>query len=536
MRTCTATLFLSALLAVPCHAQYDYSHGHDVFRRIHPQNFSESVVPISSLKFRGPVLEAVMGTGFCLDPECRFIGTNYHVAVAEKCRKVEGTRIVQRYLATGPEDQDATLNYLASGGPPLRYALSRDLAVFELAKPLAQHHGLGFSTNDLLVGEDVDIYAYPKQTIDPFRTLQVFHGTFKGPTATGLLAFDYVPNANERIRPGGSGGIVVDKNTGKVIGILDGLDSSGRTIALAVPVESLAGFLESKLPFLAEVLFPIPTQIPENQPDLLPKYDPPKEPVALQHRPAEPNDIAELRKQAQGLAEDLRNFIAVETFVWGKGNNPPVGADAYEVQVRDGEQMFRQYPDGKKWSARSPRPEGATSVISPGDVWSSLPLFIGTGVGANIHEAMSTELGGRHTRVFQYVASVEDNPCVVDDVFDFGVFSIENQHTYAAYGEVWTDEHLNIVRMSLHCEKDGQQKWQDIMNYGRFVRPGIEPKVVPVTLVAWSPIQDKGLWCRSQFVNYHEFASRARLVHEPLAVGALPASQEDQSDNKKHEP
>lgn len=500
------------------------------------ENFSQSIVPITSFEFRGPVLEENMGTGFCLDPECRFIGTNYHVAVAERHPKIEGAKIVRRYLATGPKDEDATWNYQASGGPPLRYTLGRDFAVFELAKPLVQHHGLGFSTEDLRVGQDVDIYAYPKRTIDPFRTLQVFRGTFKGPTTTGLLAFAYAPNGNERIRPGASGGTVVDSKTGKVVGIIDGLDSSGQPIVLAVPVESLAEFLKEELPFLAERLFPVPTQVPDDQPDLYPKYEPAAEPSNLQRRPAEPNDVTELRKRAQALADGSRNFIAVQTFIWGKGNHHPVGADAYEVQVRDGVQMFREYPDGKHWSWTSPRPEGATSAISPGDVWSALPLFIGTHVGVKVHEAAGTEVDGRHLRVFQYLGSLEDNPCVVGDVYDFGLFSISTRHAYTAYGEVWTDEHLNIMRMSLHCENGGRQKWQDVMNYGWLTRPGIEPKLVPVSISAWSPMPNKGLWCHSQFVNYHEFASRARLVYEQLPLGTPSANQDVLGGNKASQP
>lgn len=493
------------------------------------QDFSESVVPVTSVKFRGPIV-AHFGTGFCLDPDCRFIGTNYHVAAAEKCRRVEGTKIVQRYVATGPKDEGATLNYLASGGPPLRYTLSRDLAVFELAKPLPQHHGLRFSSHDLRVGQQVDIYCYPKGAIDPFRSLQVFHGMFKGPTTTELLAFDYLPNGDKRIRPGASGGVVVDTKTRDVVGILCGLDISGQPIALAVPVESLAIFLSKELPLLAELLFPIRARVPEDEQDLYPKYDPPARGDDLQRRP-EPNETTELRKQAQALAEGMRNFTAVQTFLWGKGNHQPVGADAYEVQVRDGVQRFREYPNGKNWSARSPYAEG-TSSVSPGDMWSTLPLFIGTDVGVKIHEAAGTEIGGRYTRIFQYLGSTEDNPCLTQDIFDFGTFSIKRQHTYTAYGEVWTDERLNITRMSLHCEKHGNQEWQFVMDYGWLTRPGIEPKVVPVSLVAWKPMPDKGLWCRSQFVNYHEFVSEARLIDVHIPERAPSQDNKSESTNR----
>ena len=76
----------------------------------------------------------------------------------------------------------------------------------------------------------------------------------------------------------------------------------------------------------------------------------------------------------------------------GNGNHHPVAADAYEVQVRDGTQKFREYPDGKKWSSNTPWPKADVSATSPGDVWSSLPLFIGTHVGVKIHEADATVL------------------------------------------------------------------------------------------------------------------------------------------------
>lgn len=484
------------------------------------RNFSESVVPITSFVLRGPTLKGEFGTGFCLDRECRFIGTNYHVAATMQHLRIRGARIIARYLATGPNDEGAELNYSASG-VPLRYTACHDLAVFELNRPLSHYHGLQFSTGDLKVGHEVDIYAYPKGVIDPFRSLQEFHGTFEGLTTTGLLAFDYVPNGNMRIRPGASGGIVVDANTGQVIGILRGLDANGRPTVVAVPVESLAEFLYKELPFLAEALFPIRAEVPEEQSDLYPKYEPPANPSGLQRRTAEPNDVTQLRERAEAVAESMRNFIAVQTFVWGKGNRRADAADAYEVQVRDGVQMYREYPNGKNWTRKSPDPGLATS-ISAGNVWSALPLFIGTHSGVKIHEAAGMEIEGRRARVFQYLASSEDNPCTVVHNFYFGLFSIQVPHTYGAYGEVWTDEHLNIIRMSLQCEKNGQHKWEDVMNFGWLTRPGIEPQLVPVTVVSWAPSRNNGRWCRSQFVNYHEFVSQHRILHEPVPAG-VPA-------------
>ena len=102
----------------------------------------------TELKFTGFGVDGKFGTGFCLDSECRFIGTNYHVAMLAPPRNINGQKIVQRYIATGPEDDGATSN----DGPsmsPLKYNLSRDLAIFELRHPLRQHHGAAFSLDDL---------------------------------------------------------------------------------------------------------------------------------------------------------------------------------------------------------------------------------------------------------------------------------------------------------------------------------------------------------------------------------------------------
>lgn len=523
-RTITAALLVFSCLACPARAQDvlpDTTGSATASTSALAIDFSRTIVPLTELKPRGPMLEADFGTGFCVDPDCRFIGTNYHVAVVVRHPRIKGARIVEQYLATGPHDESVTLNYFASGGHPLWYNQSRDLAVFELDKPLRQHHGLRFNPDHLRIGQTVDIYAYPKGTINPFRSLQAFHGTFKGVTTTGLLAFDYVPYGGMRIREGASGGIVVDTSTQQIVGILSGFDVRELPIAVAVPVEALAEFLNRELPFLAGQLFPIPAVVPVDQPDLYPKYEPREPSVALQRRSVEPPSITRLREKAQALSDGMRDFIAVQTFIWGKGNQRPIAAAAYEVQVRDGTQKLREYPDGKKWRSSNPWPEAAVSAISPGDVWSSLPLFIGTHVGVKIHEAGGIEFEGRRVRVFQYIGSDEDNPCVVSNVYDFGLFSFEVPHTYTAYGEVWTDESLNFMRMSLHCEKHGRHEWEGVMNFGWFTRPEVEPRLVPVTVVSWSPNRNKGLWCRSQFVDYHEFYTRARILPEVTPIDPL---------------
>src|SRR5713226_6173403 len=134
----------------------------------HTQDFSEIVVPITSLKIipsvklgikgkLGPKLDidAKFGTGFCLDAACRFIATNYHVAIAVPSNKIKREKIINRYFATGPHDEDATANYLPCRGV-VPYAKKRDLAIFELRRSLPHHHGLTLSLDELEVGQEVD--------------------------------------------------------------------------------------------------------------------------------------------------------------------------------------------------------------------------------------------------------------------------------------------------------------------------------------------------------------------------------------------
>ena len=104
------------------------------------------------------------------------------------------------------------------------------------------------------------------------------------------MVFDYVPNHGEFIRPGASGGVVVDSESGRVVGILSGLDPSGLPVAMAVPVESLEEFVEKVNPFLAQALFPLHEDASPEQPDFYPRYEPERL-GNLQRRSNESDDV-----------------------------------------------------------------------------------------------------------------------------------------------------------------------------------------------------------------------------------------------------
>jgi len=480
------------------------------------QTFEEIVVPVAVFK-AGLWIEGAFGTGFCLDPACHFICTNYHVAKIARPHAIEGVKIIRQYLATGPDDSGATVNDLPSGIVDLtrhqnltKYTLSRDLAIFELRHSLSHHHGVAFSLRELRDGQEIDIYAYPKETISPIRKLLQFHGTFIGQTTTGLLAFAYRLNSDRPIVPGASGGIVVDKKSQQIVGILSGIAKDGQAIAFAVPVQSLADFVTKVEPYLGQRIFPSTQGISAVSADLYPKYLPTSANV-LRQRIEESADVNMLRSKAQVLADSMRNFIAVETLIWGAGEKEPSAEGAFEIRVLDGRQWFRSYPEGKEELHDIPFP-ALNHVMRPGDEWSELPGLVGTALRLKIHQAADVVVGERRMKVFQYWADAEDRVCTWTDIDDFVVFSRSHDFTVACYGEVWTDEETNIMRISEHYELAGKWKdFQGVVTYGWLQRDD-EPRLIPLSISTQAKSHKKVYWCRGQFTDYQEFSSRVRII------------------------
>lgn len=493
----------------------------------HTQDFSEIVVPITSLKITpslklamsgkpapGVGIDAKFGTGFCLDAECRFIATNYHVAVTARVDKIEREKIVQRYLATGPDDKGATPNSVPNVSV-VPYATKRDLAIFELRHPLPHHHGLTFSLDEPEVGQEVDICGYPKGVVNPFRKLTRFPAKFKGATTSGLLAFDYELSGNPPIRiAGSSGGIVVDRKTEEIVGVLSG---TTETAAVAVPIQTLVEFVTKVQPFLAQKIFPATKQIPPVSPDIYPEFVPPRS-DGLQHRPEEPDNVRALRQKAQSLADSIRNFIAVQSYAWGTGDKEPDLEAAYEVRVIDGVQRFRSYPDGKKEFEEVPLPIRNAWAL-PADEWSKLPKMVGTDFRLKVRQVPDVVVNERRMKVFQFYASVEDDLCSFEPVEDFGFFTVGKTVAVACYGEVWTDEDMNILRMSERFDLSEKLKafrgWEGnnvIITYGWLDRANEPPRLAPLTIYTEALDKKHTYWCRGNFTDYRVFSVRARLV------------------------
>ena len=436
------------------------------------EGFDETVVPLTGLTL-GVGLKIEFGTGFCVDAACEFVGTNYHVAKTARLKKIEGEKIVRRYLATGPNDEGATVNegpaesvdFVPLVPASLKYTWDRDLAIFELRHPLRHHHGIPFSLRDLQEGQEVEIYAYPKGPINLIRKLQQFRGAYKGETTTGLLAFDYDLSGDKSIRPGSSGGIVVDKKSHQIVGVLNGIAKDRKATVTAVPVQSLADFVTKIDPYLAQKLFPSSQGISASSEDRYPKYAP-LHAKTLEHRAEEPPEVKLLRSKAQALADSMRDFIAVQTYVWGDGDKEPKADAAYEVRVLDGVQWYRLYPEGKKEIDSVPFPY-SHDVIVPGADWSELPKMVGTRLGLKIRQAPDVVLNERRIKVFQFSADIEDGVCVFQVVTDLVFFKVNRDYTVNCHGEVWTDEDTNLLRISEYFELPWKNSdYRTVATYG----------------------------------------------------------------------
>ncbi len=513
------------------------------------QDMSQTVLPLSYSKLKikkksypsslgwsalvpkaVPAVETDLATGFCLDPECRLIGTNYHFAAMGQPGRIKGSEVIQSYLATGPDDEEATLNDIFSDRP-MKYALLRDLAIFELRRPIPHHRGISFSLEDLEIDQPVDIYAYPKKSIDPRRSLLQFHGEFKGNTAQGFLAFEYSSSNGKTIRGGASGGLIVDAKTHQAVGVLCrvGIGANGKTAALAVPIQSLADFVSKVQPWLSERIFPSATRetISPTMADIYPKFVWPSPTGMLQHRPEEPADVKALREKAQNLADSMRNFVAVQTFAWGSRKaDAPVAVAAYEVQVVDGFQRFRDLKSEKEFRDMPLPP--VNTVVGTGGEWSELPQTVGTALQLKIHQFPDTVVNGKLLKVFQYRADVEDGvPCnFFRIVRDFGFLTASKIVSVPCYGEVWTDEDMNILRISEHIEVSGGA-WRDrgtVVTYGWLRRTGEAPRLVPLTISAEAEYHNKVYWCRGNFQDYRIFKAQTRIVanEQETATGARP--------------
>ncbi len=512
------------------------------------RDFNKTVVPITKLQVYGPLQTVNFGTGFCIDPDCRFIGTNYHVAKAMgKHFKVKGSPVVNRWLGTGPDDDEASKNRLSGPFgkilPREKYAHIRDIAVVELRWPLSQkgYHGVPFYNDDLLYGQEAYIYSFPLN-LDPKRHLEKFRATFKGYNVTysnrpledlsdKLLVLDYNPE-DGKIRGGASGGIAVDTQ-GRIIGILNAKATNLEHIVTIIPVHVFAEFLSRVQPYLSAQLFPKSVVIPPVSADSYPEWVPPPRSGHFEHRPVEPPEVQALRAKAAVLADTMRDFIATQSFEWGKGDrdSTPQAITKLEVQVIRGYQRWRELPDGKKELDETPFPAPLGNAIGTAGEWSEMPDRVGNNSKLRINRAPDITVNGEAFQVFQWRAEMEDNVCKLKTIKDLTFMSYSKVDTVNCYGEVWTDKDLNLVRVSENYKTIGRwKKYRGVVTFG-VVTIGDHKVRVPITIATQAEYGGKLYWCQGIFSDYHEFASTVK-IGDPAIGSAMDVAKLDQRVDK----
>lgn len=468
---------------------------------------SKTVLAVRELKF----FSAAFGTAACLDANCRYLLTNAHVAMLASPYAIHGDPVVQKLLATGPDDNGAVME--PGGAGAAVYNPSRDLAIYELVKPMKGFEGMPFSLEPLTDGDEVEIVAFPGRTIgitDFYRKLTAWQATYFADNLDGCLLFKYkLSDTGGEIRPGSSGGIVVRK--GAIVGILRGMARSD-LIAEAVPISSLEQFLAKVNPYLHAQLFPQATPVGPVSLDAFPPWDtPPSTPGALQRRTAEPEDVQLVRTKAQELYESMKYLMARQFVSWSEGGPPKMEAE-YGLEVRDGVQVFT---DGKhEYTGEIPFPEIGAWVL-PGELWLNAPRYADSDLSLRIRHAGLTAVNNKPMDIYQWQApGPESKFCQFDEVSVFPFFRHDAISDVGCNGEIWLSAEGDIVRISEAYDRP-VRKWshyESIVVYGRVMLNG-ESHLVPTTISTRVQYgRSKLLYCDSIFSNYKLWTSQIRLV------------------------
>lgn len=499
-----------------------------------PIDPSKVIVKVAAVTHRFPP-RSVLGTGFCLTSDCGFVVTSYHIATAANLQPVVGgERVVETDLATGPADQGAVGNKFLrpTVGHAMKYTPVRDLAILRMAQALAKTgmHGIDFYQQQLQYGQAVEIVGFTQgsRSVPDDRKLARFACTFIDESDDGLLEFKCGRSQDgEQIGPGESGGLVIDRVTQKAVGVLEWGGATQNNLAIAVPIWSLADFVAKFEPDVYTDLFSndmyrsggatIPSRgINVNL--VLPDTHVPSDLSAPTLAPAgvpagllggtteEPPEIQRLRAKAQELAHGIQNFVATQTLSQNGGKNPGSWSQ-YEVTMVDGRDTYRLLPSGKRNLSRLPFPPSLSGVVI-GREWADLPHSLGTNTELKLRRSQDKVENSRHIQVFSYRADIDDEVCKLTTVLNPGIVHITKSGPVACSGEVWTDDDLNILRITEDLVPPSGAKWSHdhtIITYGWLKEPGEAPKLVPATESFQSEYQHIVYWCKSVFADYREF-------------------------------
>lgn len=472
--------------------------------------------------------------------------TNYHVVKTVGFDlRIRGVGVREYHLATAESDQGARWMRTAAG-LHLRLNPVRDVAILRMQTPLSQKgmHGVAPYAGQLLRGQEVTAYGYPGG-----KALTGASGRFVRELRDGLLLFEMqTQEPDEVLQAGISGGLIVDQQ-GRAVGLMCGVFGQH---AFAVPMWSVADAVQEIAPEQYGALFPeriyrstgllstdleaeselVDRDLETPTGGLIPEAALPESylPYGLDQNAAQgreltafsltkrtegPVEVRTLRAKAQQMLEGMKNFIAVQTLRLSDGTRTAVWQ--HEVRVVYGQQTFRDWPDGEKELSELPYPKQG---IVPGAEWTTLPSMVGTDLNLKIEAAGELTIGEHKVKVFRYQGAAEDEACALRTRKNYGLWHKDWRSKVACRGEVWTDEHFDILRIAQDLEVPGGQTFirrlQVVVMYGWLERPGLTRQVLPVEIFLQGQFTDGGTYyCSGRFTNYRVFTASTNL--EPFS-------------------
>jgi len=464
-------------------------------------------------------LETRSGTGWCVDAGCSLLATNYHVAKEGLPGKIGGAKVAGVYLASGPTDYGAVW-IMTTYGKWLRYNPLRDVALVSLAHPLLPGRpALRFYAGNLMPGQDLVVNGVPaggKQEAVAAKFLRM---------VDGLLELSLPHGA-----PAGLSGSMVADTQGSIVGMLSSVTDGG---AFAVPLWSIADAIRKFRPLLYGQMFPDGVSKPPEfqgptvfsrellaalggaspEPVLplgyledglgqpFPALVAPRLRLATTRQ--ESADVQELRRRALGMFQQMANFKALQTLRLNTEGRPEL-TWLHELYVDSGDLLFRPLDDGQPLQV-IPFPHRRRAVV-PGAEWRELPQMVASQFQLRVQEVGEKDVGGKRLRVFAYEASIEDRVCWVrfrnSEVF----WSRDHQFPVACRGEVWTDDELNVLRISQELELTAGKVPMELLQlavlYGWLGRD-----LVPVAMVVRGTVEGRNCRAVADFSNYRRMDS-----------------------------
>lgn len=447
-------------------------------------------------KVRGGPFFSKTATAWCLTPMCDVMITNAHVVQAIHGRMtVKGVPVDVALPASGPGDEGA--RPLPGFVEDFNLNWVRDIALLRMKKPLSTKgmRGIKLFTGQLRHGESMTLIAYPS------GQLLVTPAQFDRVGRDGILQF----NVDAQIGPGASGGLVLNDHD-QAVAILFAAAGIERKAFFAVPIWSIAQFVQRSDPALYASLFPVEPFQSAQQPipvaisdtagpsvaavggltpaQILPATylaanlsqpwpaQPPQS-LQLQVRREEPPEIQSLRRSAHRLANEMKNFIALQTLTL------PGGVIwQHQVRVVDGQQTFRSADGTELNNLPIPR-AGAV----PGAEWETLPEMVATNLKLPVQYVGERTIATLAVKVFEYNATAEDGVCRLR--VGRGVFHKMWIGAAPCHGEVWTDRGYNIIRITqemLVPRGSGAERFQTVVLYG-WLRPTHDlTRLVPTSI------------------------------------------------------